>query len=93
MAHRLLYRQPEFESYPPPQRKWRGNNLPNTLPMHRERIKPLPRLPFTMESVGRRRLNAVDHENRDRAAFGLQLEPELFLHRSEDRRELRRGGR
>ena len=43
----------------------------------------------------RRPLNAVDDQNRNGAALGLELEAKLFLHGSEERREFRSpaGGR
>ena len=37
-------------------------------------------------SIRCRPLDAVDHQEFDRAALGLEPEPELFLHRREDRR-------
>jgi len=36
-----------------------------------------------VESVGRRALRAIDHEHRDGGATGLELQPELLLHRGE----------
>ena len=45
------------------------------------------------ESVRGWPFDAVDHENGNGAAFGMKLEPELFLYRGEHRRKFLRGGR
>jgi hypothetical protein len=60
LAQRLLYRGPEFESYPPPQRKWRGTNLPafaeasarQALPKHPGEDQTSPASLFSGSGIG-----------------------------------------